>query len=77
VSQTKVGSAAEAGANIAVGFGVNWCANLVVLPLFGLRITGHQAFLMGLVFTAISLVRSYALRRLFNGMRWGYTNAAG
>ena len=71
MSQTKASSFAEAWANIAVGFSINWCANMLVLPLFGFQIHALQAFNMGLVFTAISLARSYALRRWFNGLRWG------
>jgi len=35
MAQTKLGSIAEAWANIAVGFTINYCANLVILPLFG------------------------------------------
>ena len=64
--QTRLGSWLEAWANIAVGFGVNWLANMIVLPAFGFHVTGSQAFHIGLVFTAISLVRSYLLRRVFN-----------
>lgn len=71
MSQTKTGSLAEALANIAVGFGINWTANMLVLPMFGFDVTAADAFGIGLVFTAISLARSYALRRWFNGLRWG------
>lgn len=69
--QTKLGSFAEAWANIAVGFSVNWVANLAILPLFGFNVTGAQAFNMGLIFTVVSLVRSYVLRRWFNGLKFG------
>lgn len=69
--QTRLGSWLEAWANIGVGFASNWAANMVVLPLFGFAVTGSQAFGIGSVFTAISLVRSYALRRVFNRIhRW-------
>lgn len=66
VSQTRKGSIVETVVNTAVGFAINWGANMVVLPLFGLPITGGQAFHMGLVFTAISIARGYVLRRTFN-----------
>lgn len=69
--QTKLGSFAEAWANIAVGFSVNFAANLIVLPWFGLPIKPGQAFNIGIVFTVISLVRSYVLRRWFNGLKFG------
>lgn len=67
--QTRLGSWIEAWANIFVGFGVNWAANMLVFPLFGFNITAGQAFHVGLIFTAISLVRSYALRRIFNRIK--------
>lgn len=75
MSQTKLGSFTEAWANIAVGFGINFAANLLVLPHFGLPVTAVQAFGIGVIFTVISLVRSYVLRRWFNGLKFGNTPA--
>lgn len=69
MSQTRLGSWLEAWANIAIGFAINWCANMIVLPWFGFHVTASAAFHIGLVFTVISLVRSYALRRVFNRIR--------
>ena len=67
--QTRLGSWLEAWANIAVGFGVNFTGNLIVLPAFGFRVTPGTAFNIGLVFTGISLVRTYLLRRAFNRVK--------
>lgn len=67
--QSRFGSFVEAWANIAVGFAINYAANLIVLPMFGLPVTYGQAFGIGVVFTAISLARSYIIRRWFNGLR--------
>lgn len=61
----------EAWANVLVGFGINYVANLVVLPLFGFGVSAGEAFHIGLIFTAISLVRSYVMRRAFNWIQWG------
>lgn len=69
--QTKLGSFVEAWANIAVGFGINFCANLAILPLFGMNVTPSDAFGIGVIFTVISLVRSYVIRRWFNGLKFG------
>jgi hypothetical protein len=69
--QTKMGSFIEAWANIAVGFGINFVANMLILPHFGFAITASKAFWIGVVFTVISLVRSYVLRRWFNGLKFG------
>jgi len=66
--QTRLHSVIEALANVAVGYGINFVANLVVLPLFGLAVSARAAAGIGLVFTGISLARAYALRRVFNRM---------
>lgn len=71
MAQTKLGSFAEAWANIFIGFSINWCANMLILPLFGFDIHPMTAFNIGLVFTVISLARSYVLRRWFNGLKFG------
>ena len=71
-----MGSFVEAWANIAVGFGINFAANLAVLPLFGLPVTAGDAFWIGVIFTVISLARSYVLRRWFNGLRFGHAEAS-
>ena len=71
MTQTKLGSFAEAWANIFVGFTVNYFANLLIFPLFGFHISLEANFVMGLIYTVISLVRSYVLRRWFNGLRFG------
>ena len=76
MAQTKLGSFVEAWANIVVGFSINWCANLLILPLYGFKISGGQAFSIGLIFTVISLVRSYVLRRWFNGLKFGNRSKA-
>ena len=75
MAQTKLGSITEAWANIAVGFTVNYVANLLIFPHFGFHISLEANFLMGLIYTAISLVRSYILRRYFNGLRFGNSPA--
>ena len=64
--QTKLGSFIEALMNIAIGFAINFAANLLILPLFGFDVHAGQALGIGLLFTAISIVRSYVIRRWFN-----------
>ena len=64
--QKKTHSAIEAVINVLVGFGVSYAANLIVLPWFGFKVSHSAAFGIGLIYTAISLVRSYILRRIFN-----------
>ena len=66
MSQTRLGSFIETLVNIAIGFTINWIANIFILPMYGFNVTGGQAFSMGLMFTVISVIRSYSVRRWFN-----------
>ena len=59
-------SAIEAVTNVLVGYGVAVTTQMVIFPLFGLTATLRQNMAMGAVFTIVSLVRSYVLRRVFN-----------
>ena len=69
--QTKTGSFIEAIANVVIGFGINFTANMIILPMFGFHISMGANFILGLLYTLISIVRSYCLRRVFNRIkRW-------
>lgn len=72
MAQTRIGSFAEAWGNILIGFWINYGANMLILPLFGFHgLTAGKNFVIGIIYTFISLARSYALRRWFNGLKWG------
>lgn len=63
-----MGSLVEALVNVLIGGGVNFVANLTILPLLGFStLTLATNLLITAVFTVISVVRSYTLRRWFNG----------
>lgn len=68
MSQSRWMSFVEAWAGVGVGFGINYLANLYLLPLWGLSVRPAQALTIGAVFTGISLARSYVLRRVFEGV---------
>ena len=68
--QTRRQSLEEALLNILIGYGINVVANVTVLPLFYPGVTIGNSMAIGLIFTFISLVRSYGLRRFFN---WYHT----
>ena len=58
--------------NILIGFSINFTANMLILPLFGFStLTFEKNFMIGILYTVISLMRSFMIRRWFNGMRWG------
>lgn len=67
--QSRRHSGVESICNVLVGYGIATGANLVVLPWFGYHVSVQDASVIGAIFTVISLVRSYLLRRAFN--RWG------
>lgn len=64
--QSPRSAIAEAWINILIGFSINYLANLAILPLVGFHIGHVDNLLMGWVYTAISIVRQYAIRRYFN-----------
>ena len=67
MEQSKLGSLIEAGMNILIGFGVALLSQIVVFPLVGIHGVPLSTNLeIGAYFTAISLVRSYVIRRCFN-----------
>ena len=68
MSQSKRGSLIEVLINTAIGFSINFTANLLILPLFGFTsLTLEKNFYIGLAFTVVSVARSYVVRRWFNG----------
>lgn len=69
-SQSKLGSFVEAWGNVAIGFIINFTANLIFLPMFGFSsLTLEKNLCIGGVFTIISVIRSFVLRRFFNSLR--------
>ena len=66
--QSRMMSGMEALMNVSSGYILAVLCQLVIYPAVGLDVTLRQAVQVGLAFTLLSLVRSYALRRLFNLM---------
>lgn len=66
MSQSRVSSAQESFANVTVGYVVAILSQLLVFPFYGIHVPLQTNVAIGLWFTVISLVRSYALRRWFN-----------
>jgi len=66
MSQTKTMSLIESCTNIAVGYTINFTANALILPHFVEGFTTSDNLILGAIYTAISLVRSYVIRRIYN-----------
>lgn len=63
--QSRRMSLVEAVANVAVGYGVAVATQVLVFPLFGMTPSLGDNLAIGAIFTVVSLVRSYCLRRVF------------
>lgn len=63
--QSRWMSLAEAAANIVVGYCLAVLTQVIVFPLFGLSISLGDNLRIGIVFTLLSIVRSFVLRRTF------------
>lgn len=64
--QSRLMSLVESICNIIVGYGLAVLTQLLVFPMFGLHASLAENFGLGLVFTIVSLARSYCVRRAFN-----------
>ena len=64
--QTHIQSIIEACANTASGMILSIWIGMLVYPLYGFQATAGQATALTIIFTAASVVRSYAWRRFFN-----------
>jgi hypothetical protein len=69
MKQSRTMSLVEAIANVAVGYSVAVTTQILIFPMFGLHTTLAQNLQMGAVFTFVSIVRGYCLRRFFEAVR--------
>ncbi len=66
--QSRWMSLVESTTNIVVGYWLAVLTQVIVFPLFGLSVSLGENLGIGAVFTVVSLVRSFTLRRAFNAM---------
>lgn len=64
--QSRYQSFIEALLNVLIGYVVALASQLLIFPLFGIKVSFAENLLIGGYFTIISIVRSYAIRRWFN-----------
>ena len=71
-TDSKTKSLVETSIDIFLGFLMFLPVNYFVLPLFAEQIADHSlltAIQIGIMFSAVSLIRKFALRRWFEKMR--------
>ena len=76
MKQSRTMSLVESLANVAVGYGVAVITQMLVFPLFGLSTTLADNMAMGAIFTVVSILRSFTLRRVFEAIRMRRANEA-
>jgi hypothetical protein len=67
--QSRRMSLLEAAANVVIGYVLAVMTQIAVFPLFGLWPTLGENLTLGAVFTGVSLLRSYCVRRVFENWR--------
>lgn len=64
--QKRWHSIVEANANLITSYPVTYAMYVWVLPHFGYNFSKEQGLELTLIFSGVSLLRQYAIRRLFN-----------
>ena len=70
--QSKKQSLIETLTSVGIGWFISFIANMLVLPLFGYNINLTDGVLISIIFTIISIVRGYLIRRFFNSKERKY-----
>ena len=64
--QSKRQSFIETLTSVFVGWLIGVILNMLVLPLFDYNITVIDSLWVSLIFTVVSVIRGYVIRRFFN-----------
>ncbi|MBX9633960.1 MAG: hypothetical protein K2X44_03175 [Magnetospirillum sp.] len=67
--QSRRMSLVEAAANVVIGYGIAVATQVVVFPVFGIHIALADDLAIGGIFAAMSLLRGFVLRRVFERIR--------
>jgi hypothetical protein len=68
-AQTRKGAAIESGVNLVVGFSMSWLINYIALVWWKLPPTAALLIALGGAITIASVIRSFVVRRIFEGLR--------
>ena len=64
--QSKLDSLIEAVLSTFLGFVISFISQLVFFPIVGIEVTLAQNFILTVLFTLVSIIRTYIVRRYFN-----------
>ena len=71
--KSKKMSLIETVLSVLIGYIVALLSQIVVFPLFDIEVSLIDNLLIGLLFTVISIIRGYYVRRLFNWIDFNRT----
>lgn len=69
MNDSRLKSISETIVNTGVGYAINYVANGVILPHYGIPFDFWTYHEIGAIYTVISIARQYGLRRLFNKLK--------
>jgi hypothetical protein len=69
MKQSRSMSLAEVCISTAIGFLIAYVTNAIVMPAFGHPINATDNFWITSIFTVVSIVRGFGVRRLFERLR--------
>ena len=64
--QSKKQSLIESLTSTTIGIIIGIVLNVTILPIFGYPVSLSDSLWISVIFTAVSVIRSYAVRRIFN-----------
>jgi len=65
--QSKKKSLIESIANVIAGLLLNWLTwHLFIIPIFKIYPSNQEIIIICVIFTILSIIRSYFIRRMFN-----------
>ena len=70
--QSKKDSLIESLTSTTIGWLIGVILNMLVLPLFDYDVSLTDGVLISIIFTAVSVIRSYVIRRWFNSKERKY-----
>ena len=64
--QTRLESLAEVTINVGIGWIIAFITQLIVFPMFGVYVSLSNQIWISVIFTVVSIIRGYIIRRWFN-----------
>ena len=64
--QTRLESLAEVTINVIIGWVIAFVTQIIVFPAFNIHVSLVNQFWISVIFTVVSIIRGYVIRRWFN-----------